>query len=118
MMRRLLAVAALAVAAGCGEITPERLEDPIQVSGKVTLASGHPARNAVLYLQPVGPGQQAHFVLGADGSFKGSVTPGEYTYYVAPQRDTGPVPERFRSGSMDRTVTIKSGDSSLNLRLE
>jgi hypothetical protein len=118
-IRRLIAIAVVTLAAGCGGVTPASFADPIDVTGKVTLANGAPVKSAVLHLQPTGDGRIAQFPLGADGTFRGQVTPGEYTYYLAPVKgDSLPVPDKYRQGSLDRRLTVRSGSTNLDLKLE
>jgi len=47
-----------------------------------------------------------------NGSTKGVVTPGKYTYYLSQASNPAAfeaIPEKFRAGSMDRQIEIKAG---------
>ncbi len=70
----------------------------------------------MLNLQPTKGGVQATLPV-KNGQIRGTVVPGTYTYYLT----EGPklsayreVPERFRSGSMDRQVEIANSPLTIN----
>jgi hypothetical protein len=44
--------------------------------------SGQPLAGVVMVFQPLGDGHVREFPVGKDGSFKGELISGEYTYYV------------------------------------
>lgn len=120
-MRKLMPLIGLALV-GCGGIDPGKNSDPVEISGRITLAGGQPVSDVTLNLQPTGTGTQATLPV-KNGEFKGTVTPGKYTYYFS----EGPkgvkpagfqvIPEKYRAGAMDRQIEIKAG-SPLVLNLE
>jgi|GEM_PF-470491 hypothetical protein len=123
-----LAVILAGLPLGC-DVTPAKFHDPIDVTGSVTLADGTLVKNVILHFQPTGDGVMAKFPVGADGTFRGQLTPGRYTYYLGSREgDTGAddrnneaallvVPAQFREGSLDRQITVKPSDTKLDIKL-
>jgi len=108
-MKKVLTVCLLFGVIGCGGIDPGKNPDRIDVTGTVTL-KGKQVNDVVLNLQPTKGGVQATMPV-KNGQVKGSVVPGTYTYYLS----EGPklsafkeVPEKYRSGSMDRQMEINN----------
>jgi len=115
-VKRLLLLLCLAVF-GCGTHV-SRNPDPVEVEGRVTLKS-KPLTGVTVNLQPTGSGAQASLPV-KNGKFKGSVTPGTYTYYLSEgtsAADFKAIPEKYREGSMDRQVEITAAQS-LTLTLD
>ena len=110
---RLLALVTVYLAAGCDGAKPGGSGGSGELTGKLTNAQGQPVRNVSLYLQPTGEGPKVSFNVGQDGTFRGSVAPGEYTYYIAPLSGQSPgVPDKYLRPSPDRRITIGAGDSA------
>jgi hypothetical protein len=108
-MRRLIPLFGLIVA-GCTSINPGKNPEQVEISGKVTM-NGRPVSDVVFNLQPTGQGTQAVYPV-VNGTFKGSATPGKYTYYITEGKNPAvynAIPQRYRGGSMDRVIEIKSG---------
>ena len=92
---------------GCSH-NPGKNPDPIEVQGKVTLNS-KPVSGVTFNFQPTGTGTQAALPV-KDGTFKGSVTPGKYTYYVtegASAANFNAIPQKYREGSLERQIDIR-----------
>ena len=55
------------------------------------------------------------------GAFRGSITPGKYTYYISEVSGKttafASIPEKYREGSLDRQIEIETG-KSLDLTLD
>ena len=106
---------------GCG-YRAEMLKGPTEVAGKVT-KGGQPFGNVVLMLQPLETGHPAPLEVKADGSFKGSLVPGKYAYYLAPSNDSAQaavfqgVDAGLKEANMERTITVKEGQSQLDVAL-
>jgi hypothetical protein len=119
MCRLCFAMLGLVLLAGCGPKI-ELKSDPVSVSGKLTL-SGGAVGDVLLTLQPLDNGHMVPMKVGADGSFSGKVIPGKYAYFVTANEDNpgaiDKVPADFRQASMDRTVTVSSGQSTLDIPL-
>jgi len=115
-MRKTLPLLALFLI-GCS-IDPGKNADPVEISGHVTL-KGNPVNDVTFNLQPTSKGAQAMFVL-KNGEFKGKVVPGRYTYFIsegAKPASYQAIPEKFRSGAMDRQIDIGDG-SKLDIKLD
>ena len=113
-----VALLALVLVVGC-KMTPGKNSDPVEISGKVTLPGGRVVNDVTLNLQPTGDGAQATLPV-KDGNFKGTVTPGKYTYFLSEGKNPAAfeaIPGKYKAGSMDRQVEIASG-TTLNLTLE
>ena len=106
---------------GCGDsATP--VGEKKETSGKVTL-KGQPLSGVKLVLQPLGDGAEAYAVTGQDGAFKTSATPGQYAWYFYAKDGTPAsaaalrkVPEDFRSGKMDRKVSVGGSDLNIDVK--
>jgi hypothetical protein len=107
------------VLSGCGYRDPGKTSDPVEVSGRVT-KDGRPVSDVVLNLQPTGDGTQATLPVKG-GDFRGSITPGKYTYYISEVNGKAKaftsIPEKYREGSLDRQIEIEKG-KSLDLTLD
>ena len=94
---------------------PTRWRSP----GRVT-KGGRPVSDVVLNLQPTGDGTQATLPVKG-GDFRGSITPGKYTYYISEANGKtkafASIPEKYREGSLDRQIEIEKG-KSLDLTLD
>jgi hypothetical protein len=91
------------VVAGCGVSTGSNL-DPIDITGKLTM-QGRAVSGVKLNLQAIEGG--AHAILDVkNGEFRGSVTPGTYTFFVEGGSD---IPEKYRLGAMDRRIEVRAG---------
>jgi len=119
MVRLCFALMGFVLLIGCGpkiEMKPGQ----VSVSGKLTV-SGGTVGDVLLTLQPVELGDMATIKVGTDGSISGKVTPGKYAYFVTANEDNpgaiDKVPADFRQASMDRTITVTSGQSTLNVDL-
>jgi hypothetical protein len=102
---------------GCS-VDPGKNPDMVEVQGKVTVNS-KPLTGVTVNFQPTGVGTQATMPV-KDGSFKGSITPGKYTYYVTEGSNTASyksVPSKYREGSLDRQIDIGAGQT-LDLKLD
>ena len=102
---------------GCGGIDPGKNEDPVEVTGSVTL-NGKPVDGAVMNFQATGAGAQAIVPIKA-GKYKAVVIPGKYTYYVTEGKKAAAlkgVSKDWQEGSMDRQVEI-SGPQTLDVKL-
>lgn len=119
MFRLSFALMGLVLLTGCGPRI-EMKSDPVSVSGKLTV-SGGAVGDVVLTLQPLDHGHLVPMTVGTDGSFSGKVIPGKYAYFVSANEDNpgaiDKVPADFRQASMDRTITVTSGQSTLNVDL-
>jgi hypothetical protein len=115
-MRKLIPVMGL-VLIGCG-VNPGKTPDPVDLSGKVTLA-GKPVSDVSIFFQPTGPsGVPAEFPL-INGGFKGKGTPGKFTYYFTEGKNASAfraIPAKYKSGSMERQIDI--GSDPVDLKLE
>lgn len=105
-MRKLIPFVALVVL-GCGpKVTPNA--EPVEIKGTVTVA-GKNVTGVTLTLHAISEGAQASFPV-VNGEFKGTAVPGTYTYYfTGSSTDFERIPEAYRSGSKERTVTIAPG---------
>jgi hypothetical protein len=100
------------------------MDEPVSVSGKLT-KDGKPLGTVTLMLQPLESGHMTPLKVSADGSFKGTVVPGKYAYFLAPienieNSDTSVfngVDASLKEASMTRTVTVQPGQTSLNVEL-
>lgn len=119
MSRWIPAIMGLALLIGCGPKI-ELNTNPTPVSGKLTVA-GAPVGDVLLTLQPLDAGHVVSMKVGSDGSFSSEVIPGKYAYFVtADEGKSGAidkVPADFRQANMSRTVTVTSGQSTLDIAL-
>jgi hypothetical protein len=107
--------------AGCGMgATP--MGEKKETSGKVSL-NGKALPDVKVVLQPTGDGAEAYAVTDKTGAFKTKATPGKYAWYLAGKDSSKgaesllkSVPEAFKTGSMDRTVQVGSGDLNLEVK--
>lgn len=102
---------------GCGGMDPGKNEDPVEVSGSVTL-NGKPIEGAVMNFQATGEGAQALIPIKA-GKYKGVVIPGKYTYYVTDGAKPGAlkgVSKEWQAGSMERQIEIP-GPQTIDVKL-
>lgn len=122
MMRSYVSLLLLVFAiTGCG-YRAEMLKGPTEVAGKVT-KGGQPFGNVTLMLQPLETGHPAPLEVKADGTFKGTLVPGKYAYYLAPSNDPAQagvlngVDSGLKEANMQRTVTVAEGQSQLDVTL-
>lgn len=107
--------------AGCGtSATP--MGEKKETSGKVSL-NGKALADVKVVLQPTGDGAEAYAVTDKTGAFKTKATPGKYAWYVTGKDSSRGaesllknVPEAFKTGSLDRTVQVGSGELNLEVR--
>lgn len=105
---------------GCQYKVP-LMNTPVDVSGKLT-KSGKAIGNVTLMLQPLETGHMVPMAVGSDGSFKGTIVPGKYAFYVAASDGGDPsslsgIDAALKEASMDRTVIVQPGQSTLNVEL-
>jgi hypothetical protein len=118
--RLFLSLSLLCLLAGC-QYKVAIMNDPVSVSGKLT-KGGQPVGNVTLMLQPLETGHMVPLAVGSDGSYKGTVVPGKYAYYLAPS-DSGDasalsgLDAALQEASMTRTLTIEPGQTSLNVEI-
>lgn len=107
--------------AGCGSgATP--MGEKKDTSGKVT-QNGKALADVKVVLQPTGDGAEAYAVTDKTGAFKTTATPGKYAWYVTGKDSSKGaesllknVPEAFKTGSLDRTVQVGSGELNLDIK--
>lgn len=107
--------------AGCGSgATP--MGEKKDTSGKVT-QNGKALADVKVVLQPTGDGADAYAVTDKTGAFKTTATPGKYAWYVTGKDSSKGaesllknVPEAFKTGSLDRTVQVGSGELNLDIK--
>ena len=90
---------------------------PVEVTGKLT-KGGQPFGDVILMLQPLQTGHPVPLTVKPDGSFKGSIVPGKYAYYITPVESSSAIDSvdaSFKEASMSRTVTIEPGQSQLDV---
>ncbi len=104
---------------GCQYKAP-LMSTPVDVSGKLT-KDGKPMGNVTLMLQPLETGHMVPLSVGADGSFKGTIVPGKYAFYLAAKEDGSSnlsgIDNSLMQASMDRTVTVQQGQAQLEVAL-
>ena len=98
----------LSFLAGCGYENPGKQGEPLEITGRVT-KGGKAVTDVVLNFQATGEGRQASMPL-KNGEFKGSMTPGKYTYFFSEMDGKSKafvgIPEKYRQGSLDRQIEI------------
>lgn len=97
------------------------LSESVNVSGKLT-KSGRPLGNVTLMLQPLEKGHPAPLKVSVDGSFKGSVVPGKYAYFLMPLDEANAavlngIDASLKEANMQRTITVQPGQSQLDVTL-
>lgn len=120
MLRLLLLLVLGCVSIGCQSKVP-LMSTPVDVVGKLTKA-GKPVGNVTLTLQPLETGHMVPMKVGGDGTFKGNIIPGKYTYFLSANEDGGEsalqgLDATLKEASMQRTVTVQEGQSSLEVTL-
>ena len=70
---------------GCQYKVP-LMNTPMDVSGKLT-KGGQPLGSVTLMLQPLETGHPVPLAVGNDGSFKGTIIPGKYAYFLVAKED-------------------------------
>lgn len=107
--------------AGCG-MSATSMGEKKETSGKVSL-NGKALADVKVVLQPTGDGAEAHAVTDKTGAFKTQATPGKYAWYLTGKDSSKGaesllknVPEAFKTGSMERTVQVGSGDLNLEVK--
>ena len=119
-LRSLLVIGLLCLFSGCS-YKVEMLSEPVSVSGKLSKSS-QPLGNVTLMLQPLEKGHPVPLKVGADGSFKGSIIPGKYAYFLMPLDEANAavlngVDASLKEANMQRTITVAPSQSSLNVEL-
>ena len=119
-LRSLLVIGLLCLFSSCS-YKVEMLNEPVSVSGKLS-KSGQPLGNVILMLQPLEKGHPVPLKVGADGSFKGSIIPGKYAYFLMPRDEANAavlngVDASLKEANMQRTITVEPSQSSLNVEL-
>jgi hypothetical protein len=99
----------------------ELLNEPVGVSGKLT-KSGQPLGNVTLMLQPLEKGHPVPLKVGADGSYKGSVVPGKYAYFLMPLDEANAavlngVDASLKEANMQRTIALQPGQNQMDVAL-
>ncbi len=120
-MRLFMLLLLVAGLAGCGSKTHLR-GVPVSVSGKAS-HSGQPVAGVVVVFQPLGDGHVREFPVGKDGSFKGELISGEYTYYVG--KATAPngaqvlskLSPAYLHADLSRTVSV-DGNRPIEIALD
>ena len=104
-MRTVLILGLLVPLLGCGGYASSPA--PVEVSGTVTLG-GRKVEGVTLNFITTGVGAQATVPV-KDGEFRATMIPGQYTYFVSEGANPAVfkrIPEKVRTGSLDRQVTI------------
>lgn len=119
-LRSLLVIGLLCLFSGCA-YKVEMLSEPVSVSGKLS-KSGQPLANVILMLQPLEKGHPVPLKVGADGSFKGSIVPGKYAYFLMPLDEANAavlngVDASLKEANMQRTISLEPGQSQLDVSL-
>lgn len=115
VVRTLLSLLVLGML-GCGGVSVGTNPEPVDVSGKVSLA-GKPVTDMKLNLQPMTAGCHPVVAEVTNGDFQAKAGPGKYTYFLSEGKDKAAfaaVPDKYHSGAEDRTVNVSSG-ATLNL---
>ena len=106
---------------GCGD-NATKMGEKKETSGKVSM-NGKSLVDVKVVLQPTGDGAEAYAVTDKAGTFKTNATPGKYAWYLtgkdsstASESLLKSVPEAFKTGSLDRTVQVGSGELNLDVK--
>jgi len=104
---------------GCQYKVP-LMNTPVDVSGKLT-KGGQALGNVTLMLQPLETGHPVPLAVGNDGSFKGTIIPGKYAYFLVAKEDGSSnlngVDKSLMEANMTRTVKIEPGQTQLDVSL-
>jgi hypothetical protein len=118
-MLRLVLLLLACVFTGCAYNVPP-MGDASSVAVKVT-SGGAPVSGVVLMLQPLEDGHPAPCKLGADGTFEAKMVPGKYAFFVQKDGDDAAfskINAKFHEADLGRTVTVKPGQTSLDVALD
>ena len=119
-LRSFLVLGLICLFSGCAPKV-ELLNEPVGVSGKLT-KSGQPLGNVTLMLQPLEKGHPVPLKVGADGSYKGSVVPGKYAYFLMPLDEANAavlngVDASLKEANMQRTIALQPGQNQMDVAL-
>lgn len=108
---------------GCG-VTPEKFSAPIDVSGKVSMPDGQPAKFVTLRLLPMGANRPAMLETDEKGSFSGKVIPGDYSYVIDEKPPAGKKDSSFAKiapvnlqATSERKITVAEGQA-IDIKLQ
>lgn len=119
-LRSFLVLGLICLFSGCAPKV-ELLGEPVSVSGKLT-KSGQPLGNVTLMLQPLEKGHPVPLKVGADGSYKGSVVPGKYAYFLMPLDEANAavlngVDASLKEANMQRIIALQPGQNQMDVAL-
>jgi len=119
-LRSFLVLGLICLFSGCAPKV-ELLNEPVGVSGKLT-KSGQPLGNVTLMLQPLEKGHPVPLKVGADGSYKGSVVPGKYAYFLMPLDEANAavlngVDASLKEANMQRIIALQPGQNQMDVAL-
>ena len=119
-LRSFLVLGLICLFSGCAPKV-EMLNEPVSVSGKLT-KSGQPLGNVTLMLQPLEKGHPVPLKVGADGSYKGSVVPGKYAYFLMPLDEANAavlngVDASLKEANMQRIIALQPGQNQMDVAL-
>ena len=119
-LRSFLVLGLICLFSGCAPKV-EMLGEPVSVSGKLT-KSGQPLGNVTLMLQPLEKGHPVPLKVGADGSYKGSVVPGKYAYFLMPLDEANAavlngVDASLKEANMQRIIALQPGQNQMDVAL-
>jgi hypothetical protein len=119
-LRSFLVLGLICLFSGCAPKV-ELLNEPVSVSGKLT-KSGQPLGNVTLMLQPLEKGHPVPLKVGADGSYKGSVVPGKYAYFLMPLDEANAavlngVDASLKEANMQRIIALQPGQNQMDVAL-
>ena len=109
-MRKCIPLIVVVILASCSGVRSGKNPDQIEIAGKVT-RDRKPITDVTITLQAIKGGTQATYSV-KNGEFKGTATPGRYTYFFTEGSNPTAfvlIPEKYHSGSMDRQIDIDSG---------
>ena len=119
-LRSFLVLGLICLFSGCAPKV-ELLGEPVSVSGKLT-KSGQPLGNVTLMLQPLEKGHPVPLKVGADGSYKGSVVPGKYAYFLMPLDEANAavlngVDASLKEANMQRIIALQPDQNQMDVAL-
>jgi hypothetical protein len=118
IIRSTLVVALGFALTGCGKQVNPDVAQEVEVSGKVVGPDGQPLTNVMIGFAPTGGAAAANaFPLGADGSFKGTLRAGKYSYAILPLSETDKkseavlkkLPDSYKATTLDRQIDVSGG---------
>jgi hypothetical protein len=108
---------------GCGYADTTAGKE-VEVSGKITGPDGQPVAGLRIAFQPTaGAAVNNAFLLGTDGTFRGKLITGKYSFFLAPLSEEdaksnailGKLPASWKAPSLDRQIPV-TGAGELSLR--